>query len=733
MQIAWTFGAKKFVIQAVAVRAAMLGITAVTGVGLAIAAVTSIMALFSSSASAATKEVKSLKDASDELAGSEKAGAEAYGEVKSALTTNISKLEDFKGSKKEEAKLVAEMNNTYGQSMGYFSSVAQWYEALTKNSETYCRQMVIEARTREITSKIANLETENRNIVYDEKGNKQKYSIKRERVATEVKDASPAAYSTPGAMASNFVYEDVVGTSMLEKMQKKYNDNKDKIKALTQEFKDLATEAGKIDFAVKGSKTNPSAIGGSGNSHSSSTNTTAADIMPTELKTLDDYSKKLEILRKQRNSATEENIAGIEAEIAATEKAKKALENKRIAAVKDDEIKDSDTLNQKLSYYNQLLSSGDAQQRIMAQNGINYLNKLSKSWQSVTTEATLPKEFKSIEDYDEAINFYSSRQQGEDAEQIMKTQQVIDKLTAGKKVLQLSTELPDMQKEVDAINKLTGSDYRVKIKSMGFDEIINKIKEVDKLLDGTKNPVSESQRKSLENIKQSYADWARASAMSFSTLREGYGDVKNIGSGIQGITEALEGDGNAWEKVTGVVDGFLQIYDGIAEIVKVIDMITQATQLMTAAKTANAAVTQVEATSEVTAASETIAATGGKIAAKKGETNANIEAAGSGFLAAHSALPFVGLAIAAGMITAMIALMSKLPKFAKGGIAYGPTLGLFGEYGGASNNPEVVAPLDKLRSLIEPQSAMSGKVEFEIDGRKLRGVLKRVENLSDRS
>jgi ADP-dependent phosphofructokinase/glucokinase len=57
----------------------------------------------------------------------------------------------------------------------------------------------------------------------------------------------------------------------------------------------------------------------------------------------------------------------------------------------------------------------------------------------------------------------------------MKTQQVIDKLTAGKKVLQLSTELPDMQKEVDAINKLTGSDYRVKIKSMGFDEIINKI------------------------------------------------------------------------------------------------------------------------------------------------------------------------------------------------------------------------------------------------------------------
>jgi hypothetical protein len=39
-------------------------------------------------------------------------------------------------------------------------------------------------------------------------------------------------------------------------------------------------------------------------------------------------------------------------------------------------------------------------------------------------------------------------------------------------------------------------------------------------------------------------------------------------------------------------------------------------------------------------------------------------------------------------------------KFANGGVISGPTMGLMGEYPGAANNPEVVAPLDKLKSMI---------------------------------
>jgi len=41
-----------------------------------------------------------------------------------------------------------------------------------------------------------------------------------------------------------------------------------------------------------------------------------------------------------------------------------------------------------------------------------------------------------------------------------------------------------------------------------------------------------------------------------------------------------------------------------------------------------------------------------------------------------------------------------VPSFATGGIVSGPTLGLMGEYAGARTNPEVIAPLDKLKSMI---------------------------------
>ena len=64
-----------------------------------------------------------------------------------------------------------------------------------------------------------------------------------------------------------------------------------------------------------------------------------------------------------------------------------------------------------------------------------------------------------------------------------------------------------------------------------------------------------------------------------------------------------------------------------------------------------------------------------------------------------------------------------VPAFAEGGIVSGPTLGLMGEYPGAKSNPEVIAPLDKLKAMINPNPAFFGQVEFEIKGDRLVGVL----------
>jgi len=116
----------------------------------------------------------------------------------------------------------------------------------------------------------------------------------------------------------------------------------------------------------------------------------------------------------------------------------------------------------------------------------------------------------------------------------------------------------------------------------------------------------------------------------------------------------------------------------------------------------------------------------------KKTTTANVAEASSGFFAAHSEIPFVGIVLALAAVAGMVATILSLPKFAKGGIAFGPTVGMFGEYPGAANNPEVVAPLSRLKSLLGDSGNGGGEVEFRIKGRRLVGVLAKEGNVMAR-
>ncbi|QQU04034.1 phage tail tape measure protein [Myroides odoratus] len=87
-------------------------------------------------------------------------------------------------------------------------------------------------------------------------------------------------------------------------------------------------------------------------------------------------------------------------------------------------------------------------------------------------------------------------------------------------------------------------------------------------------------------------------------------------------------------------------------------------------------------------------------------------------------------ALLAASMGAVMSAFSSVPKFADGGIVSGPTFGLMGEYAGAANNPEVIAPLNKLKDLIEPASG-GGVTQvvlgggFKLSGRDLQLVLDR--------
>ena len=92
------------------------------------------------------------------------------------------------------------------------------------------------------------------------------------------------------------------------------------------------------------------------------------------------------------------------------------------------------------------------------------------------------------------------------------------------------------------------------------------------------------------------------------------------------------------------------------------------------------------------------------------------------------AAPFVIPALIATGIAMVGGAFEAIPAFADGGIVSGPTLGLVGEYPGASTNPEVIAPLDKLRSMMGGQNVV---VTGKISGRDI--LLTSERNAIDRN
>lgn len=235
-------------------------------------------------------------------------------------------------------------------------------------------------------------------------------------------------------------------------------------------------------------------------------------------------------------------------------------------------------------------------------------------------------------------------------------------------------------------------------------------------------------------IRNAGKEAEKSAGSTGKALMQGWSGIKGIDSSIEGITSALQGNGNAWQTVVGIVDGFLGLYQGFQTVIQIIGTLTGVTNMLTAAKQSEAIATATASTTAVTGAAQEMAASAALAATKNVETTSNVAAAASGALAAHSGIPFVGIALGLAAVAAIIAAMASLPKFAKGGIVSGPTLAMVGEYAGASGNPEVIAPLDKLRGMLaQPASMDFSKVRFEIKGRTLVGILEKESDLIKRN
>lgn len=302
-------------------------------------------------------------------------------------------------------------------------------------------------------------------------------------------------------------------------------------------------------------------------------------------------------------------------------------------------------------------------------------------------EAYIPaavEQLNTIKELTDAIAYYREQQQNQGAEESMMTQRTIDLLERKLALRRQLLDVPAIEAQTAELDGLQGQDYEIRLRLIGIDQVRRNID----TLKAAMQSLSADQQPAMQALIDK---WQGYEAALGSTVQK----APSVQENLSIITGALSQVGNA------VGEGAGQWLQWGANLLAAIGAAIPAIASLVTAKN-----------QEATAASQSAVS-------KAADSVAGI--------------PFVGAILAAAAAASVIAAIAKAPKFAEGGLAYGPTLGLFGEYPGAGSNPEVVAPLDRLRSLLEPSPGLNGEVRFVIDGDKLAGVLKRRNRQSSRS
>lgn len=446
---------------------------------------------------------------------------------------------------------------------------------------------------------------------------------------------------------------------------------------------------------------------------------------PTELKTLEDINNEINYQQGLRERATKSELAGIDKEIRRLNDLKTAFERNAHIDVGIDKIRTYKQLEEETQYYSDLLKTATAEERIEIQKQINAQNDLRKKWDDALEELKKPEDISrlgSIEELDNAISYYESKQKKASASEISEIERTIMALEKKRDAMKQLTRIPELQEEVGKLDGMNGRELTLEVRAIGLDGLKKRIKELQDMLQDTKNPMDESQRAEVNKLVGSYKNYQKILQKSNVTVEKSWSSLKGIGGGISSLTDALQGNRGAWETIISVVDAAIEIYQGINCIIAIINALTTATGISNTVVAASGVATTTATTAKVAATPKEVTAATASTAAVKVQAMAYRELAASEFMAAHAYIPFAGAGIASGFIAAMEGIVGTVAvtPFANGGLVYGPTLALMGEYGGASSNPEVIAPLDKLKSLIgDTGGGFSGRLEVRLKGRDI--------------
>nr|DAG68560.1 MAG TPA: Tape measure domain protein [Caudoviricetes sp.] len=69
------------------------------------------------------------------------------------IESTLASLKKFTGTKDEEKAKVEELNRKYGESFGYYDTIAQWYDILQQKGEKYIRMLFLQAKVQSLVNK----------------------------------------------------------------------------------------------------------------------------------------------------------------------------------------------------------------------------------------------------------------------------------------------------------------------------------------------------------------------------------------------------------------------------------------------------------------------------------------------------------------------------------------------------------------------------------------------------
>lgn len=301
-----TVGATTAAVATRALSVAVKGLLISTGVGIAIVALTEAINYLMNSSDEAADKVDGLTEAEQRAKQAHQQTAQEIAGVRSEMDMNILKLKSFKGSKEEEKKLVGEMNTKYGEAMGYYSTVAQWYTALTKNSKMYCDQMINEITLRKLANEAANLRQQQHDILKDENGKTRTYSTKR-----KIKTITHVSGDDPNAPDVTIEKREEVGSSELEKAQATYNGLRRREQAIRKRMQAMVDKSASYVHTEGYSATPPPGTGGRAGSGGTTNHTpVVTDKKDDPLKgSIDWYTKAIDEKKRQLSATANEATA----------------------------------------------------------------------------------------------------------------------------------------------------------------------------------------------------------------------------------------------------------------------------------------------------------------------------------------------------------------------------------------------------------------------------------------